>query len=171
MRITRILPLACAVVALAVAGCASRTRSVVETPVPFDLARDGRVDIVNVDYMPVMREVAADFPYLFERQVKARLAGCARGARPLRLDARITQFIRSGPVTTTLLVGRNQIRGEAVLTDLQTGREVGRYRIGRITIGGAAALPAMAPADARLSAAFGNEVCRRAFPRKVAAAR
>ena len=161
MRITQLIPLACA--ALALAGCASRTRSHVEQALPFDVARDGRVDIVNVDYMPVMREVDADFPYLFERQVKQRLAGCARGTRPLRLDARVTGFTRSGPVVTTVLIGTNQIHGEAVLTDLETGREVGRYKIGRITIGGAAALPAMAPADARLSAAFGNEVCRRAF--------
>ena len=161
MRITRTLTLACA--ALALAGCASRTRSAVQTPIPFDLARDGRVDIVNIDYMPVMREVSADFPYLFERQVKQRLATCARGSRPLRLDARVTRFTRSGPVVTTALIGTNQIHGEAVLTDLETGREVGRYTIGRITIGGAAALTAMIPADARLSAAFGNEVCRRAF--------
>ncbi len=164
MRITRTLTLACA--ALALAGCASRTRSAVQTPIPVDVARDGRVDIVNIDYMPVMRVVSADFPYLFERQVKRRLASCARGTRPLRLDARVTAFNRSGPVETTLLIGRNQIRGEAVLTDLETGREGGRYTIGRITIGGAAALPAMIPADARLSAAFGNEVCRRAFGRR-----
>jgi hypothetical protein len=168
MRITRTLTLACAAAALA--GCASRTRSVAERPLPVDVARDGRVDIVNVDYVPVMRDVGPDFPYVFTRQVKKRLASCARGARPLRLDASVTEYVRTEPLVTTVLIGRNRIRGVAVLTDLETGREVGRYRIGRITVGGPAAIPAMIPAEARLSAAFGNEVCRRAFGRRAAEA-
>ena len=75
----------------------------------------------------------------------------------------MTEYFRTNPVFTALLVGRNRIRGTAVLTDVQTGRVVGRYRIGKTIIGGRFGILAMGPAQTQLSAAFGDEVCRQAF--------
>ena len=160
MQITRLLLLVCAMAALG--GCLARSRSLAEAPVPIDVARDGRVDIVNIDYVPVMRNVTAEFPTIFTTKVKGRLDRCARGSRPLRLDASVTDYIRTNAVTSTLLVGRTRIRGLAVLTDLQTGRVVGRYKIDRTFVGRYGVF-AMGPAQDQLSAAFGGEVCRQAF--------
>lgn len=155
-----LLLIACAAAALA--GCVARSRSLAEAPVPIDITREGRVDIVNVDYVPVMRKVTAEFPTIFTTKVKRRLDRCAQGTRALRLDASVTDYVRTNAVTSTLLVGRNRIRGVAVLTDLQTGRVVGRYKIDRTFVGRYGVL-AMGPAQDQLSAAFGGEVCRKAF--------
>src|SRR5678815_910919 len=93
------------------------------------------------------RKVGADFQSIFAAQVKSKLDACAQGPRPLRLEARVTEYFRTHPVFTTLLVGRNRIRGVAVLTDIGTGREVGRYKIGKTIIGGRFGIIAMGPAQ------------------------
>lgn len=152
---------ACAGAALG--GCVSMSRSSADAPLAADIARDGRVSEVRVDYAPVSQKVGDDFSAIFTAQVQRKLDRCADGARPLRLDARVTEYFRTNPVFTTLLVGRNRIRGVAVLTDVQTGREVGRYRIGKTIIGGRMGVIAMGPAQTQLSAAFGDELCRQAF--------
>ena len=110
-----------------------------------------------------MRKVGADFPTIFTAQVKRKLDACARGARPLKLDASVTEYFRTHPLFTAAVAGRNHIRGTAVLTDLQTGRVVARYRIGKTILGSRLGVIAMGPAQTQLSAAFGDEVCRRAF--------
>ncbi len=157
----KLMALTCAGAALS--GCLSMSRSSTEASLPADIARDGRVDIVNLDYAPVMRKVGADFPTIFTAQVKAKLDGCAKGARPLRLDASVTQYFRTHPLFTAAVAGRNRIRGVAVLTDVQTGHVVGRYRIGKTIVGSRLGVIFMGPAQTQLSAAFGEEVCRQAF--------
>jgi hypothetical protein len=161
-KTARMIALACTGAALS--GCLSMSRSSTESPLPADIARDGRVDVVSVDYAPVMQKVGADFPTIFTAQVKAKLDACARGSRPLRLDASVTQYFRTHPLFTAAVAGRNRIRGVAVLTDLQTGRVVGRYRIGKTIVGSRLGVVFMGPAQTQLSAAFGDEVCRQAFP-------
>ena len=160
MRLTRTIPLVLAAASLA--GCIAKSTTVADRPVAIDVARDGRVDIINVDYVPVMREVPAEFSTIFTSRVKGRLDRCAQGNRPLRLDASVIEYVKTDALTNNLLVGRNRIRGLAVLTDLQTGREVGRYTIER-TFVGRNGLFGMGPAQDQLSAAFGGEVCRQAF--------
>jgi hypothetical protein len=166
-RFGRLVAVACA--AFALGGCVSMSRSSAELAAPLDVAREGRVEVVNLDYATVMQKVGGDFATIFTAQVKKQLDRCATGSRPLRLDASVTQYFRTHPLFTAALVGRNRIRGTAVLTDVQTGRVVGRYRIGKTIIGGRFGIVAMGPAQTQLSAAFGDEVCRQAFAARPAA--
>lgn len=143
-------------------ACVSLSRSEAVSPVAADIARDGRVETVTLTNT-VDADVGPDFKSIFESEVKAKLDACATGGRALTLEATVSSYSRTNPVITTVLVGRNRIRGEAVLKDAATGAEVGRYRIGKTIVGGRVAIVEMGPARKQLSEAFGDEVCKQAF--------
>lgn len=147
------------------AGCISLSRSETTQAAGPEVARDGRVEQVTLTNT-VAADVGEDFKSIFETEVKAKLDACAQGARPLRLEATVNTYSKTNPVITTLLVGRNKIRGEATLTDVSTGAVVGRYKIGKTIVGGRIAIVEMGPARKQLSEAFGDEVCKQAFPKE-----
>lgn len=152
-----------------ISGCISLSRSEAVAPVTAEVSRDGRVETVNLTNT-VDADVGPDFKSIFESEVKAKLDACATGDRPLILDATVGSYSRTNPVITTLLVGRNRIRGEAVLKDAATGAELGRYKIGKTIVGGRVAIVEMGPARKQLSEAFGDEVCKQAFSKEKPAA-
>jgi hypothetical protein len=55
-KTAQLVALAC--VSLALSGCVSMSRSSAEAPVPLDVAREGRVEVVSVDFAPVTQEPA-----------------------------------------------------------------------------------------------------------------
>ena len=160
---------ALAAVAPLMTACISMSRSEAVAPMAADIARDGRVDTVTLTNT-VDADVGTDFKSIFESEVKAKLDACAQGSRPLTLEATVSSYSRTNPVITTVLVGRNRIRGEAVLKDAATGAEVGRYKIGKTIVGGRVAIVEMGPARKQLSEAFGDEVCKQAFAKEAAPA-
>lgn len=160
MSLKTLLVLAAATPLLA--GCISMSRSETMQSAGASVASDGRVDQVTLTNM-VAADVGDDFKSIFETEVKAKLDACAQGSRPLRLEATVNTYSKTNPVITTLLVGRNKIRGEATLKDAATGAVVGRYKIGKTIVGGRIAIIEMGPARKQLSEAFGDEVCKQAF--------
>lgn len=144
------------------AGCVSLSRSSTVQTASANWVSEGRVEEVRLTNT-VAADVGEDFKAIFEREVKQQLDRCATGSRPLRLDATVGSYSRTNPVITTLLAGRNRIRGTAILTDPANGQIVGRYDIGKTIVGGRIAILKMGPARKQLSEAFGDEVCRQAF--------
>ena len=165
MTLTKTTLAALAVAAASMSGCVSMSRSSAVSAVSADWTRDGRVVEVRLTGNAQQERVATDFQTIFERRVQSKLDGCAPGQRPLRLEATVDQYYRSNPVITTLVAGRNRIRGTATLIDTATGQTVGRYNIGKTIVGGRIGIIAMGPAQTQLSDAFGDEVCKQAFGR------
>lgn len=161
-RSTSVATAALLTAAIGLSGCISMSRSSTMQAAGADWASGGRVEQVRLTNS-VAADVGDDFKSIFETEVKQQLDRCATGSRPLRLDATISSYSRTNPVITTLLVGRNRIRGEATLTDATSGQVVGRYNIGKTIVGGRIAIVKMGPARKQLSQAFGDEICRQAF--------
>ena len=154
---------------LALGGCVSMSRSSPVTSLSADWARDGRIDQVTVKRGAALK-VTPEFDGIFKGRVKAKLAACAKGARPLRLEARIDRLDKANPVVTTVVAGANFLRGEARLVDVATGKVVADYKVGKTIVGGRFAIIVMGQAEEQLSDAFGDEMCKQAFPTTVAAA-
>lgn len=148
---------------LALGGCVSMSRSSTVSSLSADWTRDGRVETVVVKRGDGLK-LTPQFDGIFRDRVKARLATCARGARPLRLEARIDRLDKANPVMTTVVAGANVLRGEARLVDVATGKVVADYKVGRTIVGGRFAIIVMGQAEEQLSDAFGDEMCKQAFP-------
>ncbi len=146
---------------LLLTACVSTSQSSAFQTLPADLVTAGRVDQVKITRGDL--KVTPEFNALFEQKVKAKLDACARGTRGLRLEASINKFERTNPVITTIIAGRNVIRGEARLVEISTGQLVGVYQIGHTVMGGKLGILKMGPAETQLSDAFGTELCRQAF--------
>ena len=147
---------------LALGGCASLSRSEPVAPLAAAVAGDAHVaEIILVKTGDL--KLSPEFDRLFVSRVKAKLDACARGATPLKLEARIDRFDKADPVMTAVIGGANVLRGHAVLADQATGAPVGEYRIGQTVIGGRIAVVLMAEAEEQLSDAFGAELCAQAF--------
>jgi hypothetical protein len=149
--------------ALALSGCMSLSRSSAVDPLPQDLAADGRVAEIVLTRSPSLK-VSPQFDDVFKRHVQAKLDACARGARPLRLEASIERFDKANPVLTAVIAGSNVLRGSARLVDQNTGQTVADYKIGQTVVGGRIAVVVMAEAEEQLSDGFGEELCKQAFP-------
>lgn len=109
--------------------------------------------------------VSEDFATVFTTRVREEVAKCATGDQPLRLEVRITEMKAANPAMTVLVGDSNRIRGTAVLVDPATGQTVGDFEITRSTGGGGLiAAASMGQAEEQMSRAFGEEVCKRAFP-------
>lgn len=146
---------------LLIGACVSMSGSEAVSTLPADIAANARVEEIRLTRGDI--KVGEGFDELFRTRVKAKLDACAKGSRALRLDASIHKYERTNPVITTIIAGRNVIRGEARLTDIATGKEVAVYQIGHTVVGGKLGILAMGQAEQQLSDAFGTELCNQAF--------
>lgn len=165
MRIFMILPLLAAV---GLSGCVGMSRSSAVAPLSADWTRDGRITEVRLQPGPALK-VTPQFKGIFETRVQGKLTACAKGDRPLRLEARIDRLDKANPVITTVIAGANVLRGQARIVDIATGRVVGDYAVGKTIVGGRFAIIAMGQAEEQMSDAFGDELCKQAFTQAVAA--
>jgi hypothetical protein len=149
--------------ALVLAGCETAGGSAPIQPLPRDLQTGGTVVSVNLTDAPETG-VSAGFEALFERSVQTRLNTCARGSQPLTLEVTLDGFDRANPAMTWLIGDENRIAGIATLTDA-SGTLVGEYRIQRAFLAsGLIGIALTAQAEDQMSVAFGDELCKQAFP-------
>ena len=165
MSIVRAATLLCA--ALSASGCVSLSRSEPVSPISEAAAQDGRVVEIVLDKGDIA--VSPEFDTVFRTHVQAKLDGCAKGQRPLRLEARIDRLSKANPLLTAVIAGANVLRGAARLVDVETGEALGEYRIGQTVVGGRIAVIRLAQAEEQLSDGFGQELCNQAFPDRTAA--
>jgi len=149
------------------AGCVSLSRSAVVDDLPADWRAQARISEVRLTRGEL--KVTDGFDGLFRQRVQAKLDGCAKGSRALRLEARLDRFDKANPAMTALVGGANVLRGQARLVDVRTGKVVGDYAIGKTIVGSRLAVIKMGEAEEQLSDAFGEELCEKAFPTAVAA--
>ncbi|MBW3616370.1 MAG: hypothetical protein KY446_01260 [Proteobacteria bacterium] len=153
--------------AVLASGCVSLSRSEAVSPLDASVAQEGRITEILLDKGEI--RVTPEFDAIFRQRVQSKLDGCARGPRPLRLEARIERLSKANPLLTAAVAGANVLRGTARLVDLGTGEAVGEYRIGQTVVGGRIAVIRMAQAEEQMSDGFGQELCRQAFaPRRPA---
>lgn len=157
--------LAIPLAALALSGCVSMSRSSTVQALSGDLASTGKVTEVTLRRDGDIK-VTPEFDTLFKTRVQAELDKCAKGTRPLRLEASITTLDKANPAMTLLIAGKNAVRGQARLVDARTGKVVGDYEIGQTVVGSRLAIIQMSQAEEQVSSGFGEEVCKQAFPAK-----
>jgi len=148
--------------ALALAGCVSLSRSSAVEALAPDVAANARVTEIKLITAPGVK-VTPEFEAVFRQHVQAKLDGCFRGQRPVRLEAEIERLDKANPVLTAVVAGSNVLRGGARLVDLQTGVAIADYKVGKTVVGGRFAVVVMAQAEEQLSDAFGEELCKQAF--------
>lgn len=146
---------------LLVTGCVNLSRSQAVAPLAGEVAQTGRVDEIVLLSAP--ETVSPEFAGIFQQRVKAKLDACAKGERPLRLEASVERLTRTNPVVTAVLAGANVLRGTARLVDSSSGEPAGEYQIGRTVVGGRVGAIVMAQSEEQLSDAFGDELCKQAF--------
>jgi hypothetical protein len=153
-----------AVAGLPLGACLSTSQSAAITPLPADWITSGHIDRTEfVDDAKV--KVSDHFDKTFTDRLQAKLDGCAKGSRPLVLKANVARLSRSnGAVTVLSGSARNKVLGEAQLIDESTGKVVGDYKIGQTIYGTRLATLEMLKPEHQLADAFGEEVCRQAFP-------
>ena len=148
--------------AVMLSGCLNLSRTAAVAPAPAELVRDARVERIVL----TAKDIGArpELEAIFQQRVKAKLDQGATGATPLRLEAVLDRVDKTNPVVTALLFGANVLRGAATLVREDTGEVVGQYQIGRTIVGRGPAAIAMAEAEEQLSDAYGEELCKAAFP-------
>lgn len=147
--------------ALALGGCVSMSRSSPVAELPEDWAAQGRVSEIVLSTADI--KVSPDFEQTFKTRVQAKLDQCARGSRPLRLEASVSRLDKANVLLTAIIGGANVLRGEARLVDVATGTTVGSYNLGETIVGARVAVVVMAEAEEQLSDAFGKQLCEQAF--------
>lgn len=153
---------AAGLLALSLSACVSMSRSEAVSPLPADLAANSRVAEVRLTRSQDLK-VTEQFDDIFKSRVQAKLAECAKGARPLRLEAELERLDKANPVVTAVVAGSNVLRGSARLVDIATGQVVADYKVGKTIVGGRFAVVVMGEAEEQLSDAFGDELCKQAF--------
>ena len=148
--------------AFLLSGCMSLSRSQSVTALPGDWRSQGRVAEISLTHGADLK-LTPEFESIFKAHVKAKLAACATGSRPLRLDASLSRLDKANPVITTLVAGANVMRGKAHLVDLQNGKLLANYDIGQTVVGGRVAIIKMGQAEEQMSDGFGDELCKLAF--------
>jgi hypothetical protein len=113
---------------------------------------------------PQLKSMTGEFEGVFKSHVQAKLDACATGQRPVRLEAFVSRLDKANPVITTVIGGANVIRGTARLVDVGSGKELATYKIGATIVGGRVGVIKMAQAEEQLSDAYGDELCKKAFP-------
>lgn len=144
-------------------GCVSLSRSEAVSALAPELARNARIAEVTVTRPPTLKVTPA-FDGIFKERVSAKLSACAKGDRPLRLEADLERLDKANPVVTAVVAGSNVLRSTARLVDLATGQVVASYKVGKTIVGGRFAVVVMGEAEEQLSDAFGDELCAQAFP-------
>lgn len=155
--IARLVPLAL----LLVAGCASSSSDTVK-PLSPAVAKQSYVSDISIKSVPP--NVSPEFKDTLLAALHDGMKKCATGDKPLRLNVTIALFSPQN-VALTLLVGdSDKIKGTAQFVDPATDTVVGDYDIARsIAWGGIVAAAVMADAEGKMSAAFADEACKRAF--------
>jgi hypothetical protein len=153
--------LAFPLLALSLSACVGMSRSQAVAPLAVDWARDSHVESITLQHAGL--KVRPAFDAIFQQRVKAKLDRCARGGRPLRLEARLDRLDKAHPLAAVLVGGANVLRGSARLVDVATGQVVGDYKVGKTIVGSRFAILVMAEAEEQLSDAFGDELCKQAF--------
>jgi hypothetical protein len=150
--------------ALGLSACVSVSRSDTVSALPAEYAGAARIDAVSVTHEPQI-QVSPEFDSVFAERVKAKLDGCAKGPRPLRLEASIRRLDKTNKAVTLVLGGgKNAVRGHARLIDPATGAAVAEYEIGQTVLGTRLATVQMIQPEKQMGEAFGDELCRQAFP-------
>ena len=149
--------------ALALTGCVSMSRSSAVEALPVDVAAHARITEIKLITGPDVK-VTPQFDAVFQKHVQAKLDGCFKGERPVRLEAEVVRLSKANAVLTAVVAGSNVLRGSAKLIDIQTGQTVADYNVGQTVVGGRFAVVVMAEAEEQLSDGFGDELCKQAFP-------
>jgi hypothetical protein len=149
--------------ALALAGCMSLSRSSTVTALPTGDATHLRVAEIKLSVADAVK-VSPQFDAIFRQHVQAKLDACAKGDRPVRLEARVERLDKSNAVMTAIVAGSNVLRGSARLVDVGSGAVVADYKVGQTVVGRSVAVVVMAKAEEQLSDGFGDELCKQAFP-------
>ncbi len=159
---TRILLAAGA--ALLLSGCMSLSRSSTVTALPAGDAAQLKVSEIKLTVADGVK-VSPKFEDIFRQHVQAKLDGCAKGGRPVRLEAKVDRLDKSNAVMTAIVAGANVLRGSARLVDVSSGAVVADYQVGETVVGRSVAVVVMAKAEEQLSDGFGDELCKQAFPK------
>jgi len=131
---------------------------------PLAPARAATASVGELVLISAPSTVSAGFPAIFQREVRERLDKCARGARPLRMEVRITELEGSNVAKAYLVGDSNVIRAQVVLIEPGTGETVGDYEVSRsVGGGGLFAALAMAEAEEQMTGALATDICERAF--------
>jgi hypothetical protein len=150
--------------ALALSGCMSLSRSSTVTALPTGDAGQLKVSEIKLTVADGVK-VSPKFEDTFREHVQAKLDGCAKGDRPVRLEAKVDRLDKSNAVMTAIVAGANVLRGSARLVDVGSGAVVADYQVGQTVVGRSVAVVVMAKAEEQLSDGFGDELCKQAFPK------
>lgn len=156
--------LAASVSAFALAGCVTAT-STTQTPLSADLAESGFVQEVNVSASGESG-VTADFAAEMAEEMEARLAECATGERPLRVDVMLQRTKAANPLLAAVMTDTNKVMGDVTVYSLETGQMVGQYEVdweNRGGLGLTGAVMHSAMGVEQVTEGFSEAVCRRAF--------
>jgi hypothetical protein len=149
--------------ALVLSACVSVHRSDTLAALPADFAGNVRIESVTVGHDPQIK-VSPEFDAAFAERVKSKLDACAKGAKPLRLEASIRRLDKANKAVTLVVGGgKNAVRGHARLIDPATGAAVAEYEIGQTVLGTRLATVQMVQPEKQMGEAFGDELCRQAF--------
>nr|MEA2799361.1 hypothetical protein [Phenylobacterium sp.] len=150
--------------ALLLSGCMSLSRSSTVTALPTGDASRLRVSEIKLTVADRVK-VSPKFEEIFREHVQAKLDACAKGDRPVRLEAKVDRLDKSNAVMTAIVAGANVLRGSARLVDVGSGAVVADYHVGQTVVGRSVAVVVMAKAEEQLSDGFGDELCKQAFPK------
>jgi hypothetical protein len=150
--------------ALLLSGCMSLSRSSTVTALPTGDASRLRVSEIKLTVADRVK-VSPKFEETFREHVQAKLDACAKGDRPVRLEAKVDRLDKSNAVMTAIVAGANVLRGSARLVDVGSGAVVADYQVGQTVVGRSVAVVVMAKAEEQLSDGFGDELCKQAFPK------
>ncbi|HEV7384008.1 MAG TPA: lipoprotein [Phenylobacterium sp.] len=152
--------------ALLLSGCMSLSRSSTVTALPTADASQLKVSEIKLTVADGVK-VSPKFEDIFRQHVQAKLDACAKGERPVRLEAKVDRLDKSNAVMTAIVAGANVLRGSARLVDVGSGAVVADYQVGQTVVGRSVAVVVMAKAEEQLSDGFGDELCKQAFPKPV----
>jgi hypothetical protein len=152
--------------ALLLSGCMSLSRSSTVTALPSGDVAQLKVSEIKLTVADGVK-VSPKFEEIFRQHVQAKLDACAKGERPVRLEAKVDRLDKSNAVMTAIVAGANVLRGSARLVDVGSGAVVADYQVGQTVVGRSVAVVVMAKAEEQLSDGFGDELCKQAFPKPV----
>jgi hypothetical protein len=145
-----------------VSGCTYSSSEAVKT-LPPDIAKNAK--IADVVVLSVPTNVSPQFKDMLTAHLREETARCARGAQPLRLEVAVSDLTEQDPGMTFLAGSADKIKGSARLIDPSTNQVVGDYDISHsFGAGGLLGMALLSGAEDKMSDAFAEEVCSRAFP-------
>ncbi|HEY1506328.1 MAG TPA: hypothetical protein VGF92_18635 [Stellaceae bacterium] len=144
-----------------VSGCTYSSSEAVKT-LPPELAKNAKV--VDITVLSVPANVSPQFKDMLTAHLRDETAKCARGAQPLKLEVAVSDFTAQDPGMTFLAGSSDKIKGSARLIDPSTNQVVGDYDISHsFGAGGLLGMALLSAGENKMSDAFAEEVCSRAF--------